>query len=115
MTTTTRPHDHTHNDHTHNRRLTHAQVLGKRAGEKRAWADKYLLAHSNNAEIWLDAWENKRLHDVWRMPDPYEGVSAEVLLLLNMLSVQIRDEYERAYVRTYIERMTQYANVWSAP
>lgn len=111
MTTTTRPHDHTHNDHTHKHR--HARVLGKRAGYKRAEADKRILTDYRSAEIWLKAWESMRLREVWRMPDPYEGVGTEVRLLLNMLGAQIRDTYESAYMRTYIERMTEYA-MWES-
>lgn len=84
-------------------------MLGERAGYNRAEADKRIFTDYKNVEIWLKAWESLRLPEVWRMPSPYEGVSAEVRLLLNMLSAQIRDTYERAYLRTYIERMTEYA------
>ncbi len=106
---TTRPHDHTHDDHTH----THVRMLGKRAGMKRAEADKRILADYRSAEIWIKAWESMRLREVWRMPNPYEGVDTEVRLLLNVLSARIRDTYERAYMRTYIERMTEYA-MWES-
>jgi hypothetical protein len=109
MTATTRPHDHTHNDHTHK----HVHMLGKRAGYKRAEADKRILTDYRSAEIWLKAWESLRLREVWRMPNPYEGVGTEVRLLLNVLSAQVRDTYERAYMRTYIERMTEYA-MWES-
>jgi hypothetical protein len=47
------------------------------------------------------------------MPNPYEGVGTEVRLLLNILSVQVRDTYESAYMRGYVERMTQYA-MWES-
>lgn len=113
MTTTTRPHDHTHNDHTHDWRIRHAHVLGARAGVKRAEVDMYALDTYEKAETWIRAWESMRLREVWRMPDPYEGVGTEVRLLLNMLGVQVRDTYENAYMRGYVERMTQYA-MWES-
>jgi hypothetical protein len=109
VTATTRPHDHTHNDHTHR----HVVMLGKRAGVKRAEADKRILADYRSAEIWIRAWESLRLREVWRMPSPYEGVDTEVRLLLNMLSARIRDTYEKAYMRAYVERMTEYA-MWES-
>jgi len=106
-TTHATTHDHTHNDH------THVCMLGKRAGMKRAEADMHRLAGYREAQIWLRAWESLRLREVWRMPDPYEGLGTEIRLLLNILSVQVRDTYESAYMRTYIERMTEYA-MWES-